>query len=149
MIVREFGGAMIMMASGNDRDGGAARASPNRMGLAACVVALALGFAQLAGPFSVALAEEMLAGQRVHFEICGRVRHTSVVDGDTISLDGVNLRLTSFDTPEPDGQICGGRREVELAHQASERLLELLNSNSFTVETFGLDATRKRTLATS
>lgn len=90
----------------------------------------------------------MLAGQRVHFEMCGRVRHTCVVDGDTIWLDGVNLRLKSFDTPEPYEQICGGRAEVALARRASARLRELLNSNPFSVETFGRDGTGKRILAT-
>lgn len=69
------------------------------------------------------------------FEMCGRHRHTCVVDGDTIWLNGENLRLESYDTPEPYNDICGGRAEVALAHRASARLLELLNSNSFTVET--------------
>ena len=35
------------------------------------------------------------------FEMCGQDRHTCVVDGDTIWLNGVNLRLESYDTPEP------------------------------------------------
>lgn len=37
---------------------------------------------------------------------------------------------------------------MALAKQASARLLDLLNTNAFTVETFGLDGTGKRTLAT-
>ncbi len=69
------------------------------------------------------------------FQMCGRDRHTCVVDGDTIWLNGVNLRLESYDTPEPYNDICGGRAEVALAKRASARLLELLNSNQFTVET--------------
>lgn len=76
---------------------------------------------------------------RAQFNMCGRDRHTCVVDGDTIWLDGVNLRLESYDTPEPYTDICGGQAEVALAHQASARLLQLLNSNSFTVETSGKD----------
>ncbi len=85
---------------------------------------------------------------RVRFSMCGSTRHTCVVDGDTIWLDGQNLRLRSFDTPEPYTDICGGKAEVTLAKKASKRLLELLNQNAFTVETFGPDGTGKRTLAT-
>lgn len=81
------------------------------------------------------------------FEMCGRDRHTCVVDGDTIWLNGVNLRLESYDTPEPYNDICGGRAEVALAHRASARLLQLLNSNSFTVET-GRKDRYSRVLAT-
>jgi micrococcal nuclease len=73
------------------------------------------------------------------FGMCGRDRHTCVVDGDTIWLDGMNLRLQAYDTPEPYNDICGGQREVTLAHQASARLLQLLNANPFTVETAGAD----------
>lgn len=80
--------------------------------------------------------------------MCGRDRHSCVVDGDTIWYQGQNLRLQSFDTPEPHDGICGGASEVALANRASARLLELLNGNPFTVETFGIDGTGKRTLAT-
>lgn len=73
---------------------------------------------------------------------------TCVVDGDTLWLRGVNYRLKSFDTPEPQTAICGGQREVALAHRASARLLELLNENEWTIETYGLDGTGKRVLAT-
>jgi micrococcal nuclease len=73
---------------------------------------------------------------------------TCVVDGDTVWLKGHNLRLKDFDTPEPETQICGGAAEVALAHKASDRLLELLNSNRWTVEIFGVDGTGKRLEAT-
>jgi endonuclease YncB( thermonuclease family) len=73
---------------------------------------------------------------------------TCVVDGDTVWLKGNNLRLQSFDTPEPMTQICGGEAEVALAHQASDRLLQLLNDSRWTVETFGVDGTGDRILAT-
>ena len=84
---------------------------------------------------------------RVNFPMCGSVRHTCIVDGDTIWLEGLNLRLESYDTPEPYNDICGGRAEVELAHRASARLRELLNQNPFTVQTHGEDR-YGRTLAT-
>lgn len=82
------------------------------------------------------------------FTMCGRSRYTCVVDGDTIWWRGQNLRLQSYDTPEPYDGICGGSAEVALAKRASARLLELLNTNPFTVDTFGRDGTGSRTLAT-
>lgn len=81
------------------------------------------------------------------FTMCGRDRHTCIVDGDTIWLDGQNLRLQSYDTPEPYNGICGGQTEVALAHRASARLLQLLNTNAFVVHTAGEDR-YGRTLAT-
>lgn len=87
------------------------------------------------------------AERRVSFSMCGRDRYTCVVDGDTIWLDGQYLRLQSYDTPEPYNNICGGQAEVALAHRASARLLQLLNSNAFTVDNGGKDR-YGRTLAT-
>lgn len=54
----------------------------------------------------------------------------------------------AYDTPEPYDDICGGATEVALAKKASARLLELQNTNPFTVETSGVDGTGSRTLAT-
>jgi Micrococcal nuclease (thermonuclease) homologs len=85
--------------------------------------------------FLLALVTFTLPAAAQQFEMCGSHRHTCVVDGDTIWLDGQNLRLQSYDTPEPYTDICGGQAEVALARRASARLLELLNSNAFTVET--------------
>ncbi|WP_246204532.1 thermonuclease family protein [Devosia marina] len=96
-----------------------------------------------AGSASYVQAQEW----RVNFPMCGGVRHTCIVDGDTIWLEGHNLRLESYDTPEPYNDICGGRAEVDLAHRASARLRELLNQNPFTVEMHGEDR-YGRTLAT-
>jgi endonuclease YncB( thermonuclease family) len=74
---------------------------------------------------------------------------TCVVDGDTIWLDGVKIRLEGFDTPEPQTAICGGRAEIELAHRASDRLVDLLNETVWEIEYHGLDSTQeKRRLAT-
>lgn len=80
--------------------------------------------------------------------MCGSHRVNCVVDGDTLWFEGQDLRLQSFDTPEPHTAICGGAQEVALANRARGRLLYLLNTNAFTVETFGVDGTGKRTLAT-
>lgn len=86
-------------------------------------------------------------GRRVNFGMCGQDRYTCVVDGDTVWLDGVNLRLQSYDTPEPYDDICGGAAEVALAKRGSSRLLQLLNANAFVVQSSGKDR-YDRTLAT-
>lgn len=98
-------------------------------------------------PISTAMAASAPGEYRVNFRMCGSNRYTCIVDGDTIWFEGQNLRLESYDTPEPYNDICGGQREVALAHLASARLLELLNSNAFTVDTHGADR-YGRTLAT-
>lgn len=76
-----------------------------------------------------------------------RLKKTCVVDGDTIWLEGENIRLEGFDTPEPQTDICGGEREKAVAAQASARLVELLNTNVWTVQRRGTDR-YGRTLAT-
>jgi endonuclease YncB( thermonuclease family) len=75
---------------------------------------------------------------------------TCLVDGDTLWLNGENIRLKDFDTPEPQTQICGGAREIALAHKASARLLQILNTSSWTIKRFGHErgGKGKRTLAT-
>jgi endonuclease YncB( thermonuclease family) len=80
--------------------------------------------------------------------MCGLDRVNCVVDGDTIWFKGENLRLQSYDTPEPHDNICGGQKEIALGNKASVRLLALLNDNPLTIETFGKDNTGHRTLAT-
>ncbi|WMT91910.1 thermonuclease family protein [Pelagibacterium sp. H642] len=72
---------------------------------------------------------------------------TCIVDGDTLWLNGENIRLEGFDTPEPQTNICGGDQEKALAAQASARLRELLNGNEWTIERDGMDR-NGRTLAT-
>ena len=88
---------------------------------------------------TVVMTPTMAQEWNVRFSMCGRERVTCVVDGDTIWLQGVNLRLESYDTPEPHNDICGGQAEVALAKRASARLVQLLNSNTFTVTTSGED----------
>jgi micrococcal nuclease len=76
-----------------------------------------------------------------------------VTDGDTIWNHGVQLRLKDFDTPEPNPgnsncEVRGTAKEEQLADMASARLLELLNTNDWTVETFSRDSTGRRYEAT-
>ncbi|MFZ3585506.1 thermonuclease family protein [Loktanella sp. DJP18] len=86
-------------------------------------------------------------------QICGKNQRntpdkTCMVDGDTLWLGGVNIRLKDFDTPESRTNICGGSTEINLAQVATDRLRSLLNGNAWTIETFGIDGTGKRRLAT-
>ncbi|SHL03194.1 nuclease homologue [Roseovarius marisflavi] len=74
------------------------------------------------------------------FERCGSAKRiTCVVDGDTIWFEGEKIRMMGYDTPEPITNICGGQREVDLATAASDRLLQLLNENQFTIVRDGKD----------
>jgi micrococcal nuclease len=91
--------------------------------------------------------------QQPQLEMCnGRPNtadKTCLVDGDTLWLNGENIRLKDFDTPEPQTALCGGAQEKALASMASARMLELLNSRDWTIEYFGHDSTSsKRRLAT-
>jgi micrococcal nuclease len=109
--------------------------------------------ALLAFPFLL-LSTATQAGQP-HMKMCSpgqaNTSHkTCVVDGDTLWLNGENIRLKDFDTPEPQTQICSGDREVALAHKASARLLQILNETNWTIKRFGHErgGKGKQTLAT-
>lgn len=52
------------------------------------------------------------AGASAQFSICGSVRRTCVVDGDTFWLDGVKIRIADIDTPEIGQPQCD--REYQL-----------------------------------
>jgi endonuclease YncB( thermonuclease family) len=66
-----------------------------------------------------------------------------------IWIDGKKLRMEGYDTPEPTSQICGGQSEIALAHKATERALELLNTKPWTIEYSGdIDNTGTRELVT-
>jgi endonuclease YncB( thermonuclease family) len=107
---------------------------------------LAIAFSLLANP--VAAGEPPLRmcapGQQ------NTSHKTCIVDGYTLWLNGENIRLRDFDTPEPQTQICGGNREVALAHKASVRLMQILNTSIWTIQRFGHErgGKGKRTLAT-
>jgi micrococcal nuclease len=62
-------------------------------------------------------------------------RITCVVDGDTIWYHGVKIRLADIDTPEVSHPACPF--EAQLAAQATQRLIALLNAGPFAIETSG------------
>ena len=75
------------------------------------------------------------AGASPRFSICGSVRRTCVVDGDTFWLDGVKIRIADIDTPEIGQPQCD--REYQLGMKATYRLVELLNAGPFELRTIG------------
>lgn len=75
------------------------------------------------------------AGNSPHFELCGTVRKTCVVDGDTFWLDGVKIRIADIDTPEISEPKCDS--EYELGMKATYRLRELLNEGPFELNSIG------------
>ncbi len=94
----------------------------------------------------VAVAATLIASpavaQEIHWEKCrpgqpNTPDKTCVVDGDTLWIEGVNVRMEGYDTPEPQTNICGGEREKALAARASDRLVELLNTRSWQLELSG------------
>ena len=68
----------------------------------------------------------------VRFDICiSATRITCVVDGDTIWLNGVKIRIADIDTPEIFSPKCAN--EKAQGERAKYRLLELLNAGPFQV----------------
>ncbi|HEY1124750.1 MAG TPA: thermonuclease family protein [Sphingobium sp.] len=58
-----------------------------------------------------------------------------VVDGDTIWLDGVKIRVADIDAPETHPPRCA--READLGKRATDRLLALVNAGAFSAEPAG------------
>jgi endonuclease YncB( thermonuclease family) len=66
------------------------------------------------------------------FALCGTgVRATCVVDGDTIWLNGEKIRIADINAPETSGARC--TYELDLGHQATSRLIVLLNAGAFSL----------------
>ena len=70
-----------------------------------------------------------------NFELCGMVRRTCVVDGDTFWLKGEKIRIADIDTPEVSEPKCDA--EYQLGMKATYRLRDLLNGGAFEVRTIG------------
>ncbi len=63
-----------------------------------------------------------------------------VVDGDTIWLGGVKIRIADIDAPETHPPHC--QSEAELGNRATLRLQQLLNAGAFMVEAADRDEDR-------
>lgn len=69
------------------------------------------------------------------FAVCGTIRKTCVVDGDTIWLEGVKIRIADIDTPEISSPKCSA--EYERGIRARDRLVVLLNGGEFELRPIG------------
>ena len=80
----------------------------------------------------------ILAALSLAFAVCPAdgVRITCVHDGDTFIVERERIRIADIDTPELDGQ-CG--HESNLAIQARNRLVQLLNAGNFEIRRQGED----------
>lgn len=69
---------------------------------------------------------------------CGKdVRRNCVIDGDTLRVQGIVIRIADIDTPEISRPGC--TEEKRLGEQATARLIELLKAGRF-----GLIAWKRR-----
>lgn len=63
------------------------------------------------------------------FARCAGPGGTCVIDGDTIRVDGVSVRIADIDTPEVRGYQCAS--EQVLGQRATDRMIELVNAGPF------------------
>jgi micrococcal nuclease len=80
------------------------------------------------------LVTASVAGRATHagggFVLCARVRRPNcVVDGDTIRVGGIKIRLEDIDAPEVFSPKCPS--ELARGNRATARLLELINEGPF------------------
>lgn len=102
------------------------------------MLALNWPFADLATSISYEPAAKlslMASSSSPNFELCGMVRRTCVVDGDTFWLEGDKIRIADIDTPEISEPKCDA--EYQLGMKATYRLRDLLNDGAFEVRTIG------------
>lgn len=83
-------------------------------------------------PASTASAQARAAHS---FAVCGTIRQTCVVDGDTIWVEGVKIRIADIDTPEISSPQCDA--EDERGIRARDRLVVLLNEGEFELRPIG------------
>ncbi len=74
-------------------------------------------------------ADAPVAAENGRIELCGRIRVTCVVDGDTFWFEGQKIRIADIDTPEISQPHCPG--EYQRGMTATRRLLDLLNAGPF------------------
>lgn len=90
------------------------------------------GFIGIKGPAGTASAQARAAHS---FTVCGTIRRTCVVDGDTIWLEGAKIRIADIDTPEISSPQCDA--EYERGIRARDRLVVLLNKGELKLRPTG------------
>jgi endonuclease YncB( thermonuclease family) len=79
------------------------------------------------GPFALSGGGTLATGTSGSFTLCARARRPNcVIDGDTIRLDGIKIRLEDIDAPEVFSPKCAS--ELARGERATRRLLELINA---------------------
>lgn len=66
---------------------------------------------------------------------CSSRSSSCVIDGDTIRLSGITIRIADIDAPETGGARCAS--EKELGDRATIRLAELLGQGEVTLRAYG------------
>lgn len=85
-----------------------------------------------------ATASEAPDGIHASFGFCHVGGGTNcVVDGDTLYLEGVKIRIADIDAPETHDPKCAS--EQELGDRATQRLIRLVNSGEVTLSPIGRD----------
>jgi endonuclease YncB( thermonuclease family) len=126
---------------------GAARRNPVYMLVAIIVIATIYALSRLSDGFDtgsndfvflhdITGSEAADTVSNVSFGLCGRPPHENcVIDGDTFYFEHQSIRIADIDTPEVNPPRC--EEEARLGKEATDRLLQLLNSGPFELETIG------------
>jgi micrococcal nuclease len=81
------------------------------------------------------------AGIRAHFSFCHvGGGYNCVVDGDTIWLEGVKIRIADIDAPETHDPKCAS--ELQRGNRATKRLMQLVNAGTVTLRSIDRDEDR-------
>jgi micrococcal nuclease len=98
-------------------------------------VAFIVGCFAAGGYLSIGHEQAATVGS-TSFSMCGRTpHHDCVIDGDTFYLGSEKIRVADIDAPETHPSRCA--KEARLGHEATDRLLKLLNAGPFTLEHYG------------
>ena len=86
-------------------------------------------------------ASDVSDGVRARFGFCHTGGgHNCVVDGDTLYLKGVKIRIADIDAPETHEPKCA--EEKSLGDRATQRLIRLVNSGEVTLAPIDRDEDR-------
>jgi endonuclease YncB( thermonuclease family) len=100
----------------------------------ALTVLFALWDGDVTGYDSLEFSPSSIGGAK--FGLCRSAsQQNCVIDGDTIRLGGVKIRLADIDTPEISSPKCD--YEAALGHKAKRRLLELMNAGPIEIVSIG------------
>jgi endonuclease YncB( thermonuclease family) len=109
-----------------------------RVWAGAALLAMLYGGGCLAGIGKADRLQAATTGERAHFRYCFTGGgYDCVVDGDTIWLKGVKIRIADIDAPETHQPRCAS--EKELGDRATRRLHDLLESGPVTLQPIDRD----------